>query len=83
MDWISNNNWVILLIIVVFVGLIGGISYLIYRILNKNKGNEKPTDEEIAKENIDRFLEDIEDPIQEKQFDDYEKSNEDKEKEDK
>ncbi len=58
-DWFSNNPWVILVALVLVCAVIGGIAFLIHRILNKNHKEEKPSEEEIAKETMDRYLVDV------------------------
>lgn len=82
-DWINENNWAILLIIIVIAVCIGAIAYLIHRFINKNKKEEKPSDEQIAEETMDRYLVDVDDDTQQAEFDKYQKEYEDKEKENK
>ena len=79
-DWLNENNWAILLIIIVIAVCIGAIAYLIHRYINKNKKEEKPSDEEIAKETMDRFLVDVDDEKQKAEFDKYQKEHDDKDK---
>lgn len=82
-DWINENNWAILLIIIVIAVCIGAIAYLIHRFINKNKKEEKPSDEQIAEETMDRYLVDVDDDTQQAEFDKYQKEHEDKYKKNK
>ncbi len=82
-DWINENNWAILLIIIVIAVCIGAIAYLIHRFINKNKKEEKPSDEQIAEETMDRYLVDVDDDTQKAEFDKYQKEHEDKYKKNK
>ena len=82
-DWINENNWAILLIIIVLAVCIGAIFYLIHRFINKNKKEEKPSDEQIAEETMDRYLVDVDDDTQQAEFDKYQKEHENKDKENK
>lgn len=54
-----NDGWVILLFVVAIALIIMGGTYLLYRFLNRNKKVEKPSDEQIAEENISRFVVDV------------------------
>lgn len=76
---IYNEPWFILIAIIVLFALIGGISFLIYKLLNRNKKDEKPTEEEIAEETMSRYLEDVEDPKTEEEFKNYNEGKKDKE----
>ena len=76
---IYNEPWFILIAIIVLFALIGGISFLIYKLLNRNKKDEKPTEEEIAEETMSRYLEDVEDPKTEEEFKNYNEGEKNKE----
>ena len=53
---------IILLIILGIIGAIALVSFIIYRYTHPRlKENDKPTEEEILKEEMDRFLKPIED----------------------
>lgn len=80
-DLMSNPVFIILIILVV-AAIIGGLSFLLYKMLNKNKKEEKPSEDEIAEETMNRFLEDVEDPTTLKEFEKYsnKKSDNDEEK---
>ncbi len=80
LDFLSENNWIILVAVIVLAVIIGGIALLIHKILNKNKVDEKPTEEQIASETMDRYLEDVNDDKTKEEFEKYENE---KEKEDK
>ena len=80
LDFLSENNWIILVAVIVLAVIIGGIALLIHKILNKNKVDEKPTEEQIASETMDRYLEDVND---DKTKEEFEKYKNEKEKEDK
>ena len=78
-DWI-NQPWAIFLFIVIIFGVLAfGVFLLSKFVINKNKDKEeKPDEKTLANENLSRFLEDVEDPETQKQFDEYEKENKDK-----
>lgn len=80
LDFLSENNWIILVAVIVLAVIIGGIALLIHKILNKNKVDEKPTEEQIVSETMDRYLEDVNDDKTKEEFEKYENE---KEKEDK
>ncbi len=80
LDFLSENNWIILVAVIGLAVIIGGVALLIHKILNKNKVDEKPTEEQIASETMDRYLEDVKDDKTKEEFEKYENE---KEKEDK
>ncbi len=75
LDWLSENNWIILVAVIVLAVIIGGISLLIHKALNKDKKEEKPTEEQIAKETMDYYLEEVEDDKTKEEFQKYEEEN--------
>lgn len=81
LDWLSENNWIILVAVIALAIVIGGLALLIHKILNKDKKDDKPTEEEIANETMERYLEDVESEETQKQFEEFE--NEIKEEENK
>ena len=64
---------IILLIIVGAFGVISGLAFIIYRLLNPKLKNDdqKPSEEQITQENLDRYLKPIEDEEVAKQISDY------------
>ncbi len=79
----SNNTLVILLVLVGFFALIVLLVIVLKRHLPGLKNQEKPkSDKEIAKEELDRILETVDDPETEKQMQDFE-AEKNKEKDDK
>ena len=71
-----NESWAILLLILLIFGCICLGVFLIRKfVLNKNKEEEKIDENKIASENLDRYLEDVEDPEAKKQFDEYKKDD--------
>ena len=62
---------VILLIILGSAGAIALISYLVYKYTHLQIKQEKPTEEEILKEEMDRMLKPIEDEEVAKEISDY------------
>lgn len=76
LDFLSENNWIILVAVIVLAVIIGGIALLIHKILNKNKVDEKPTEEQIASETMDRYLEDVNDDKTKEEFKKYENEKE-------
>lgn len=82
---LMSNPIIIILIILVIAAAIGGASFLLYKFLNKNKKDEKPTEDQIAQETMDRYLEDVDDPETLKEFEKFDdkSKNDDVKKEDK
>ncbi len=79
----STNTLVILLVLVGFFALIVLLVIVLKRHLPGLKNQEKPkSDKEIAKEELDRILETVDDPETEKQMQDFE-AEKNKEKDDK
>ena len=73
-----KQGWFIFLLLVVIFGLLTLAIFLIRKfIINKNKKDDKPTDEKAAEETLGRYLEDVEDPEAIREFDEYDKSKED------
>ncbi len=79
----STNPLVIVLVLVGFFALIVLLVIVLKRHLPGLKNQEKPkSDKEIAKEELDRILETVDDPETEKQMQDFE-AEKNKEKDDK
>lgn len=79
MDWLEQNNWAYLLIVLAIAIVLGGIAFLIHRLTNKNKKESKPSEDQIAEETMDRFLVDVDDENQKAEFDKYEENKNEKE----
>jgi len=78
-EWLQDNSWIWLVVIILAAAVVGGIAFLIHKVLNKNNPEVKPTEEEIAKENLDSILETVDDEETKKQFENFEnESKEDK-----
>jgi|GEM_PF-1308727 hypothetical protein len=74
----SNPTWLILVLLIAFFGVIALVVFLLRKRFKLNK-TEKPKDEkEVAKENLSHFLEDVDDPETQKQFDEYSEKQEDR-----
>lgn len=76
---LSNSQPIIIFLIILgAVAVIGIISFLIYKFIRfRLKENEKPTEEEILKEEMDRLLTPVEDEELNKKIQEY-KDEEDK-----
>lgn len=76
---LSNSQPIIIFLIILgVVAVIGIISFLIYKFIRfRLKENEKPTEEEILKEEMDRLLTPVEDEELNKKIQEY-KDEEDK-----
>lgn len=73
---IMNQPWMIFILILVIFGVLALGIFLIRKfVINKNKQEEKPTEEEAASDTLNRYLEDVEDPETLKEFDEYKKEN--------
>ena len=74
-----SNPAIILLLLLISFGAIALIVFIIRKFMNKNKVDEKPTETEVVKEDLDRYLETVEDEETQKAFDEYEQNSEEKE----
>ena len=62
------------LILIVILGVAGAIAlvaFIIYRILRPRLKEEKPSEEQILQDEMNRVLQDVEDPETAKQISDY------------
>lgn len=57
---VTSQTWFILLMVVLIAIVIMGACFLLYKFINRNNKVEKPSDEQIAKENVSRLVVDIE-----------------------
>lgn len=74
----SNPVFIILFLIIIFA-VIGGVAFLVYYLLKKNKPKEqKPDEKKAAEETLNMYLEDVDDEEVQKEFKEYEKNNEKK-----
>lgn len=79
-----NTAWFYLILIIVIFGVIAAISFLILKLTQKkDKKNEKPTDEQIAEENVNRYLEEINDEDIINEFNTYSEDIKDEENKEK
>ncbi len=70
-NFFENHPWVWIFIILICAALIGTIAFLIHKILLRNSKEEKPSDEEIAEENLNSLLEPVEDEETKKEFEKF------------
>ena len=72
-----NNVWIFLIVVGVFA-VIAIIAFIVYRLLRPKlkEKEEKPTEEQYAKESLDRILQPVEDDKVSKEIQDY-KQNDD------
>ena len=71
----------IFLIIISFFGIIAIVAFILHRVLRpkiKDKEEEKPTEQDYAKEELDRVLQPVEDDKVSREIQDY-KQNDDEE----
>lgn len=80
LDSIFNSTGMYFLYIVLVFGAVCLLVFLIRKfVINKDKGEKKEIDEkQAANETLSRYLEEVDDPEAQKQFDDYEKQQENK-----
>lgn len=71
-----NNPGIILILIIVVFALIALIVFFIRKLLFKNKKEEKPDEETIVKEDLNRYLVDVDDEQTKKEFEQFEKDKE-------
>ncbi len=77
-DWF-NEPWAILIFIVLIFGVLAlGVFLLSKFVINKKDKEEKPDENTIANENLNRYLEEVDNPETQKQFDEYDQENKDK-----
>ena len=74
-----ENPAVILVLLLVLFGAIALTVFIIRKVMNKNKVDEKPTETQVVEEDLDRYLETVEDEDTQKAFDNYENNSEEKE----
>lgn len=80
LDSVFNSTGMYFLYIVLVFGAICLLVFLIRKfVINKNKSDKNEIDEkQAANETLSRYLEEVDDPEAQKQFDDYEKQQENK-----
>ena len=77
-EWF-NEPWAILIFIIVIFGVLAlGVFLLSKFVINKKDKEEKPDENTIDKENLSRYLEEVDNPETQKQFDEYDQENKDK-----
>ena len=62
---------IILIAVIAAAGLIALVAFIIYRVLRPKLKEEKPSDEQILQDEMNRVLQDVEDPETAKQISDY------------
>ena len=62
---------IILLVILGVAGAIALLAFIIYRVLRLKLKEEKPSDEQILQDEMNRVLQDVEDPEAAKQISNY------------
>lgn len=62
---------IILIVVIATAGLIALVAFIIYRVLRPRLKEEKPSDEQILQDEMNRVLQDVEDPETAKQISDY------------
>ena len=77
---IWSNPAMILLLLIICFAVIALVVFLIRYFLNKNNKEEKPTETQIVEEDLDRYLQPVDDEETKKAFDEYEKDNKEEDK---
>lgn len=62
---------IILIAVIAAAGLIALVAFIIYRVLRPRLKEEKPSDEQILQDEMNRVLQDVEDPEAAKQISNY------------
>ena len=62
---------IILIAVIAAAGLIALVAFIIYRVLRPRLKEEKPSEEQILQDEMNRVLQDVEDPETAKQISDY------------
>lgn len=65
------NPVIILLVVIGVLGVIALLAFIVYRVLRPRLKEEKPTEEEILKDEMSRVLQDVEDEEAAKQISEY------------
>ncbi|MBP3732978.1 MAG: hypothetical protein J6I84_07020 [Bacilli bacterium] len=66
-----KQSIIILIAVIAAAGLIALVAFIIYRVLRPRLKEEKPSDEQILQDEMNRVLQDVEDPETAKQISDY------------
>ena len=66
-----KQSIIILIAVIAAAGLIALVAFIIYRVLRPKLKEEKPSDEQILQDEMNRVLQDVEDPEAAKQISDY------------
>lgn len=80
MNLLDNNLWnnpgIILILIIVAFAIIALLVFFIRKLMFKNKKEDKPDEDTIVKEDLNRYLVDVDDEETKKEFEKFEKENE-------
>ena len=66
-----DNPLIILVVILVVAAVVALVAYVLYRVLRPRLKEEKPTEEQILEDEMNRVLQDVEDEEVAKQINDY------------
>ncbi len=77
----ANSTVIILVSVLAAAVVIGIIAYIVYRYTRPKLKNDKPTEEEVAKEELERLLTPIDDEETLKEMDEYARQEAEKEQE--
>lgn len=80
MNLLDNNLWnnpgIILILIIVVFAIIALLVFFIRKLIFKNTKEDKPDEDTIVKEDLNRYLVDVDDEETKKEFEKFEKENE-------
>ena len=65
------TNLIILIVVIGVAAAIALVAFIIYRIMRPKLKEDKPSDEQILQDEMNRVLQDVEDPETAKQISDY------------
>lgn len=65
------TNIIVLIVVIGVAAAIALVAFIIYRIMRPKLKEEKPSDEQILQDEMNRVLQDVEDPETAKQISDY------------
>lgn len=77
---IFSQPWFILVLLIVFFGVIALLVFILRAKFKINKIEKPKDDKQVAKENLSHYLQDIDDPETQKEFDDYTKKEQEENK---
>jgi|SRR5574344_1251838 cytoskeletal protein RodZ len=77
---IFSQPWFILVLLIAFFGIIALLVFILRAKFKINKVEKPKDDKQVAKENLSHYLQDVDDPETQKEFDEYAKKEQEENK---